>query len=197
MPGYLKRLTYGCSTGAGRRSRILILLLFLFLTLSCSPTPAPTPFIPPTGRAPLIEPTLVLHPSPTVPSQIVEIPLPTIIPTIDQSNCVNNLSFIEDITIPDNSFVSFGTAIDKQWLVENSGTCNWNAQYRLRHTDGAALGAPEEIALYPARSGTQAVIQIMFTAPFEDGVYESAWQAFDPNGFPFGDPVYIRVLATP
>jgi hypothetical protein len=47
--------------------------------------------------------------------------------------------------------------------------------------------------LYPAKSGTQATIQIVFTAPFTDGVYESAWQAFDPQGNPFGDPIYIRV----
>ncbi|HKI47324.1 MAG TPA: NBR1-Ig-like domain-containing protein, partial [Balneolales bacterium] len=130
-------------------------------------------------------------------AQSVEIPLPTILPTVDQSNCINNLTFIEDVTIPDNSFASFGTLIDKQWLIENSGTCNWTSAYRLRHTGGAVLGAPEELALYPARSGTQITIQIIFTAPFEEGVYESAWQAFDPNGFPFGDPIYMRILTTP
>jgi hypothetical protein len=59
------------------------------------------------------------------------------------------------------------------------------------------LGAPEEIALFPARSGTQVTIQIFFTAPFEEGIYETAWQAFDPNGFPFGDLIYMRILATP
>jgi len=47
--------------------------------------------------------------------------------------------------------------------------------------------------LYPARAGTQATVQIIFTAPFTDGVYESAWQAYDPSGNPFGDPVYIRI----
>ena len=174
--------------------------LFLFLAAiiflpACSPIPVSTPFIPPTSQAPLIEPTLIIIPTEaTVQVQII--PLPTIIPTIDQSNCVNNLSFVDDLTIPDNSFIPFGMPINKQWLVENSGTCNWNAEYRLRHTGGAVMGAPEEIALFPAKSGTQATIQITFTAPFEEGVYESAWQAFDPNGFPFGDPIYIRILAT-
>ena len=55
------------------------------------------------------------------------------------------------------------------------------------------MSAPEEIALYPARAGTQARIQILFTAPFAEGVYESAWQAIDANGNPFGDPIYIRI----
>ena len=47
--------------------------------------------------------------------------------------------------------------------------------------------------LYPARAGTQATIQIPFVAPFTDGVYESAWQAYDSNGNSFGQPIYIRI----
>jgi len=177
--------------------KLLIILLALISASACSPLPTATPFLPPTNPAPLIEPTLIFIPTPAATVQNIEIPLPTFLPTVDQSTCINNLTFVEDLTIPDNSFVSFGSSIDKQWRIENSGTCNWNSGYRLRHTGGAGLGAPEEIALFPARSGTQVTIQIIFTAPFEEGVYESAWQAFDPNGFPFGEPIYIRILATP
>jgi hypothetical protein len=120
-------------------------------------------------------------------------PVPTIITTVSPEECSNDLSFLSDVTVPDNSFITYGASIDKQWLVENSGTCNWDSSYRLRHLGGAELGAPEELMLVPARAGTQATIQILFTAPFTDGVYESAWQAFDPAGNPFGDPIYIRV----
>lgn len=177
--------------------RSLLWLIGIYLASACSPTPAPTPFIPPTNPAPLIEPTLIIIPTPSTPPQVQVIPLPTLIPTPDQIDCVNGLTFVEDLTIPDNSFVPFGSSIDKQWLVANSGTCNWTSAYRLRRIGGAALGAPDELALYPAKSGTQVTIQIAFTAPFEQGVYESAWQAFDPNGQPFGDPVYIRILVSP
>jgi len=175
---------------------LFVLLSALVFTSACSPFTTSTPFVPPTSQAPLIEPTLIIVPTPTT-DQVRIIPLPTIIPTIDQSNCVSNLSFVEDLTIPDNSFVPFGSLVDKQWLVENSGTCNWNSAYRLRHTGGAVLGAPEEVALFPAKSGTQVTIQITFTSPFEEGVYESAWQAFDPNGLAFGDPIYMRILVSP
>jgi len=88
----------------------------------------------------------------------------------------------------------YGSTIDKQWIVENSGTCHWNSEYRLKHIGGATLDAPEEVALYPARAGTQATIEILFTAPFTDGEYESAWQAFDPQGVAFGDPIFIRII---
>jgi len=176
-------------------SRRLILFICVYLW-SCSPAPETTPFIPPTAQAPLIEPSLIINPTPQI-VQIQPSPFPTILPpTVDQTDCFNNLTFVEDATVPDNSFVTFGSSIDKQWLVENSGTCNWNSGYRLKHIGGAALGASEEIALYPARSGAQTAIQIIFTAPFTDGVYESAWQAYDPDGNPFGDPIYMSVVVT-
>lgn len=175
----------------------LILLFGSSLLSACSPSPAPTPFIPPTAPAPLIEPTFIINPTQNA-VVIQSTPLPTIVPTTNPEACVSNLTFISDLTIPDNSFVAYGATMDKQWLVQNSGTCNWDETYRLRHIGGATLGAPEEIMLYPAKSGAQAVIQIIFTAPFTDGEYESAWQAFDPFGLAFGDPIYIRVnVASP
>ena len=180
---------------AGSPSRfLLIATLTLISATACSPAAAPTPFIPPTAQSLLIEPTFIINP--TQQAVIVQsTPLPTIIPTVNPEECVNSLTFLEDLTIPDNSFVTYGSTIDKQWLVENSGTCNWNSDYRLMHIGGAALGAQEELALYPARAGTQAAIQITFTAPFTDGEYESAWQAFDPGGLAFGDPIFIRINA--
>ena len=102
---------------------------------------------------------------------------------------------MSDLTIPDNTSIAYGSTIDKQWMVENSGSCHWSSEYRLKHIGGAGLDAPEEIALYPARAGTQAIIQIRFVTPFTDGEYESAWQAFDADGLAFGDPIFIRIIA--
>lgn len=178
-------------------SRYWVPFLCVIVWSACSPAPTPTPFRPPTAEPPLIEPTLIIQP--TKQAVIIQsTPLPTIIPTTNPQDCVDDLNYVSDVTIPDNSFVTFGSSMDKQWRVENSGTCHWNASYRLRHLGGALLGAPEEILLYPAKAGTQATIQILFTAPFTDGVYESAWQAYDPDGNSFGDPIYIRVtVASP
>ena len=173
--------------------QILFTIILILLSLAaCSPVSTATPFLPPTAQAPLIEPTFIIQPT----KQVVIVqstPLPTIIPTTNPEECFSNLRFIDDLTIPDNSFITFGSTIDKQWLVENNGTCHWNGSYRLKHLGGADLGAPEEIMLYPARAGTQATIQIIFTAPFTGGVYESAWQAYDTDDNPFGDPIYIRI----
>ena len=178
-------------------SLLLLTGIILALASSCSPAPTPTPFIPPTSQSPLIEPTLIINPTPQV-VQVQSIPLPTLVPTINPETCVNDLTFIDDVTIPDNTNITYGSTIDKQWLVQNSGTCNWNSDYHLMRISGAALGSPQEsIPLYPARANAQATLQITFTAPFTDGTYESAWQAFDPKGFPFGDPIYVRVVVVP
>ena len=175
------------------RTPLFAVALILTVWLSaCAPASTPTPFRPPTAQAPLIEPTFIIQPTQEI-VVIESTPLPTIFPTTNPADCVNDLTFLEDLTVPDNMFATFGLTLDKQWLVENSGTCHWNGAYRLRNVGGAALGAPEEIALYPARAGTQATLRILFTAPFAEGVYESAWQAMDANGNPFGDPIYIRI----
>ncbi|MBE0696250.1 MAG: hypothetical protein IH586_04945, partial [Anaerolineaceae bacterium] len=86
------------------------------------------------------------------------------------------------------------STLDKRWEVENSGNCNWDEKYRVRLIAGPELSAQKEQALYPARSGTRAVIRFIFKAPLEPGSYRSAWQAYDPNGEPFGDPFFIDII---
>lgn len=139
----------------------------------------------PSTRAPTQPPTAT-NPASAVPPTI---PAPT--PT---TVCTNHLTFVEDVTIPDGSEVESGVRIDKRWLVKNDGDCNWDASYRLKLVTGPALGVTEELALYPARGGSEATIRVVFTAPAEAGTYRSAWQAIGPDGQAFGDAVYIEIV---
>ena len=111
--------------------------------------------------------------------------------------CSDALTFIEDLTIPDGMQVNPGTVLDKRWRVENSGTCNWDESYSIQRTAGQELGAPERLALYPARSGGEAMLRIQFIAPEEPGTYRSAWQAYNPLGEAFGDPFYVEFTVSP
>jgi hypothetical protein len=82
--------------------------------------------------------------------------------------------------------------------VQNQGTCDWDSRYRLKLVNGfPALGAPEEMALFPARAGTQAILTIKFTAPQEPGSYHTYWQAYNPAGSPFGEAIYMVILVQP
>ena len=125
--------------------------------------------------------------------------MPKISPTPEPPSptppCTNSLKYLEDLNFPDGTIVSPGQAVEKQWRVENNGSCNWDARYRLKLMDGfPPLGASGEQALYPARIGTQATLSIHFTAPLEAGTYRTAWQAHGPDGTAFGDAVYMEII---
>ena len=175
-------------------SRYVILLVIVLILDSCTPSSTPTFFIPPT------EPPQII-PLTSLPVTVA----PTIIPTIPilipsstpNSNCTNDLSYIQDLTIPDGTKVLPNQSIDKQWLVSNSGTCNWDNRYNFKLISGDPLGAPPVQALYPARSGTQAKFRILFTAPQAAGAYQSSWQAIAPDGIAFGIPVNIQITVGP
>jgi hypothetical protein len=126
----------------------------------------------------------VSQPTPTIPEV-----RPTATPV-----CADSLSFLEDLTIPDGTQVNPGTLLDKRWLIKNSGSCNWDEDYRIKLISGADLGVSIEQALYPARSGSELALRIVFSAPQEPGYYQSAWQAFNPKDVPFGDPFFIEIL---
>jgi hypothetical protein len=170
-----------------RRMLISVSIFFCFLlfltacsgNVTASPVPIPVPTI--TVELPTITSTPLPQP-----------PVPTATPS-----CTDGLSFVNDVTIPDNTIVAPGNSLDKQWLVQNSGSCNWDNRYRLRLISGDPLGATTEQALYPARAGAQATLHIIFTAPADSGTYVSEWQAFDPNGLPFGDSFFIKINVSP
>lgn len=147
-----------------------------------------------TNPSPIASNTISVTPSlpPILPTDTVIPTFPVLIPPTP--TCVNGLSFISDVTFPDFSVVAAGTLLDKQWLVQNSGSCNWDNRYRLRLVAGDGLGASPEQALFPARAGTQATLRIVFSAPLVPGEYLSEWQAFDSQGVPFGDSFFIKII---
>ncbi len=113
-----------------------------------------------------------------------------------QAACTDQLQWLYDLSIPDGSQVTSGSILEKQWQVKNGGTCNWDETYAIKLTAGDPLGASSPQQLVPARGGSEAVVQIQFVAPAEPGRYRSAWQAHDPAGKPFGDPIYIEIVVT-
>lgn len=143
-------------------------------------------FRPPTA-VPTLAPTITL--TPILPT---DTPPPTLAP-----DCLNRLTYLDDLTIPDGTSVRAGALLDKRWKVRNSGTCNWDGRYRLKRVNGPELGGPLEATLYPARGGAEVVLRLELVAPAEAGSYRSAWQAVDPQGQSFGDPFYIEIQVAP
>ncbi|MEK7276489.1 MAG: NBR1-Ig-like domain-containing protein, partial [Chloroflexota bacterium] len=86
-----------------------------------------------------------------------------------------------------------GAAIDKRWAVKNTGSCDWGRDYQLVFIEGNSMGAASEHALYPAKAGTEAVMQINMIAPDAPGDYSSRWQMRDPSGNAFGPVLFIKI----
>ena len=142
-------------------------------------------------------PTLEVYRPPT--QALTATPLPVTTPEAEVERltpepvCTNALWFFQDVTIPDGTQVAPGERLDKRWLVQNAGTCNWDERYQIRLEAGPNMGVPATQALYPARSGLELTIRMNFIAPDEPGTYRSAWQAYDPDDLPFGDPFFIEI----
>jgi hypothetical protein len=167
----------------------LPIFLITLLLVACTGQATPTLYVPPTGEStPAI---LTQAPSAADLESGNDILSPQPTPSPD---CIPGLVFLSDITIPDGTTVNPGEKLDKRWLVENNGSCNWDRRFSLRLIAGPDMGAQPEIALFPARSGTPAEIRILFTAPPDPGTHRSAWQAQDPQGNLFGDPIFIDVV---
>ncbi len=175
------------------RPNLVALLLTLTFASACVPQATEAPFLPPTLPPPT-ETAPTGTPIPTVQS---DLPTSTVAATPTEGPCSNNLEFVSDVTIPDGTTVSTGSTIDKQWLVNNSGSCNWDSGYRLKWIGGNPMGVNQEQFLYPARAGTQVTLRILFTAPAAEGTYESAWQAYGSNGIAFGDPIFMKIVVIP
>jgi len=117
---------------------------------------------------------------------------PSATPTIGP--CTNDVDYIADLSVPDGTVFEPGQPVLKQWSVRNAGACDWDAGYRLVLVSGNALGARSELALYPARAGLEAVIEVAMIAPGEPGSYTGRWQARDPAGNVFGDRIFITIV---
>jgi hypothetical protein len=136
-----------------------------------------------------------LSPQESTPTTQIN-PTNTQLPT-DLPPCENDLEFLADVTIPDDTVLASGEEFVKTWLVKNSGTCNWEDDYTLRNTDGLPMGVSTIQALFPARSGSEVEITITFTAPIDEGRALSKWQAHDPEGNPFGQEFFVQIIVNP
>ena len=145
------------------------------------------PYIPPTLVATVVN-------TPTV-NPIT--PMPT---SVNNYTCSPNLSYVDDVTVPDGTTFVPGDRIVKTWAVRNDGDCTWNDKFSLRHIDGSVMGAESSRQSLPSlEPGETGEITVIFYAPEVSYVTSvwSGWQAYDPQGEPFGDDIYIEINVDP
>jgi hypothetical protein len=104
------------------------------------------------------------------------------------------LSFVSDVTIPDNTKVTPGQSFTKTWKVLNSGSCAWESGFIFNVVAGDAMGGVAVTLKQSVEPGRQYEFSIPMVAPTnKTGEVKGTWQLSDANGKFFGDGVYVLV----
>lgn len=133
-------------------------------------------------------PTPTLTPPPTQ-----EQPSPTPPPAL----CLNNATFVADITVPDETPFRPGDTFEKIWRMRNSGTCPWDNRYAWTFESGEAMTAQRAVAVPPTVPGADADIAVRMTAPAQPGHYIGRWRMQGPDGQPFGQRATVIIVVIP
>src|SRR5690349_8642027 len=104
------------------------------------------------------------------------------------------LSFVSDVTIPDNTPVTAGQAFTKTWKVKNAGSCPWDAGFKFAFTGGEQMGGAAYTLPSVVAAGAVTDISVALTAPSKTGTLRGNWRMSTATGQFFGDEVYVQVV---
>lgn len=104
------------------------------------------------------------------------------------------LSFVSDVTIPDNTPVTAGQAFTKTWKVKNAGSCAWDAGFKFGFTGGEQMGGAAYTLPSAVAAGAVTDISVAMTAPSKTGTLRGNWRMSTAAGQFFGDEVYVQVV---
>jgi hypothetical protein len=167
----------GSATLPGDNATKLAQTAEFVLTATAAPNVTPPP--PQTTTPPNPPPTAEPNPSPN--------------PTA-QPACTNNSQFVLDVTVPDGTHFPPGTAFDKTWRIQNTGTCAWDTTYQYRFIGGEPMAGQNMNLLQAVKPNETIDITVKFVSPMTAGQYRSQWRIFAPDGTPFGQRPYVEIV---
>ena len=131
-------------------------------------------------------------PTATVVAEPIESPTP---------DCTNEVSFVQDVTIPDNTNIAAGDTFDKAWRLRNEGTCTWTTDYAVVFDGGNIMAGPPSAPLpSTVPPGSTVDVEISLTAPGSDGTHRGDWKLRSPDGVAFGlgddgeTPFFVQIV---
>lgn len=106
-----------------------------------------------------------------------------------------SLRFVRDVTIPDNTPMTPAQVFTKSWLVENNGTCPWQAGFRVVLIGGMAMGGSPFPVTQEVGPGGRIQVSIKMAAPTnQTGIVEGTWKMADATGKTFGDYMSVVIV---
>lgn len=133
-------------------------------------------------------------PPPTILPPVSVTPLSTQ-PTATPLGC-HKLKYLKDVTIPDNSILAAGQTFTKTWLVQNNGTCTWEAGFKLAFLSGEQMGASSLTLSKTVSPGSQVELSVvMVVPPDKSGKLTGIWKMTTSSGGYFGEPLTVVIYA--
>ncbi len=133
--------------------------------------------------------------------------VPTITPSVTRTptpTCVDRLTFIGDVTVPDRSNVLPGTTFVKTWRLRNDGSCAWGPNYALIFYGGHNLQGPAAAPLAGSvQPGQTADVSVTLVAPTGNGTYRGEWILRNASGGMLGvgptgtAPFWVQIVVGP
>jgi len=113
--------------------------------------------------------------------------------TTTTSGCYN-ATLVSDVTIPDGTELNPGESFTKTWEIKNSGTCNWNSDFKITFVGGDFFGSDTTKIRKNVDAGDTANISLRMEAPSGSGKITSSWQMADDGGNVFGQIFTIQIV---
>lgn len=139
-------------------------------------------------------------PEPVVPTPTEPVATPTLVP----ATCTDRMTFVADVTFPDNSVLRPGQSFEKIWRMRNSGTCTWTREYSLIFISGHSMGASTLVPLTSSvPPGATADLAVKLTAPAGNGTYRGNWMIRNnlAQAFGLGEkgdlPFWVQIIVSP
>ena len=155
-------------------------LLMIFLLSACAGNATPVATVVPSTQTPAAQVFITQAPAPQLPPTQVPATAEPIV--TNPPGCTDSASFVEDVTVPDNTNFNHGDVIHKVWRVKNSGTCAWNSQYSLVFAAGNQMDAPDSTPLNATQPNNTLDITVNMVAPAEDGIYRGDFEIHNASG---------------
>ena len=106
----------------------------------------------------------------------------------------DDAAYVRD-AVPDGTIVRPGTTVEQTWWLRNTGSSTWAEGYALVRVGGKWPGAPGRVLLPPLPPEGEAPVMVQFPVPPTPGALRSEWRAFNAQGHPFGDLLWVAVEA--
>ena len=103
-------------------------------------------------------------------------------------------SLVSDVTIPDGTEIKARDSFKKTWEIQNSGTCDWETDFKITFVGGNAFGSDTSKIRKYVEAGDNVKISLDMVAPNNAGSATSSWQMADNNGNLFGQIFTVEIV---